>query len=74
MKSLWVENEEVVTKAAEGLKGRGVAGSLADPDEAPHLKSEKVIAPGGVGQHSTKVSTLASNKLSMLLRLINSTA
>ena len=71
MKSLWVENEEVVTKAAEGLKGRGVAGSLADPDEAPHLKSEKVIAPG---QHSTKVSTLASNELSMLLRLINSTA
>ena len=47
MKSLWVENEEVVTKAAEGLKGHGVAGSLADPDEAPHLKSEKVIALGG---------------------------
>ena len=47
MKSLWVENEEVVTKAAEGLKGRGVAGSLADPDEASHLKSVKVIAQGG---------------------------
>ena len=40
MKSLRIEDEEVVTKATKGLKSCRVAGSLADTDEIPDLKTK----------------------------------